>query len=382
MKILAIETSCDETAVALVKFTKKNNKIAYDSIGEIVHSQSSEHSQYGGVVPSIAKREHQKILPIIIKNLLRETNTLKKSSPIPISDTIREICTQMPEIIDFLEKHIVGTRPKDLHAIAVTQGPGLAPALWVGVNVARVLALLWNVPIIPVNHMEGHIVSAVMNSTHVLSPQYPVVALLVSGGHTELVLANQQQEYKKLGQTLDDAAGEAFDKTARLLGLPYPGGPEIAKLAQHARNSGLKPIAPLPRPMLQDQSLNFSYAGLKTAVRTQCDKQKNLSNNEKSALAMEFENAIVETLVEKTRRAINQYAPKSVVVGGGVSANKHLRQSIKTLLNQYPESNLYLSNPNYATDNALMIAVSGYMHRHSTADPKKLQAKANLSFPY
>lgn len=380
MRILAIETSCDETAVALLEFTKQGENTHYTILAEKLYSQSDIHSTYGGVYPSIAKREHQKILPILTKELLSETALLQPSQT-TIPETLQEICAREPDMLTAITEHFTKTHLNTVDALAVTRGPGLAPALWVGVNFTRALATLWNIPIIPVNHMEGHIVSALITDTELITPQYPLLALLVSGGHTELVLAKQHGKYQKIGQTLDDAAGEAFDKVARLLNLPYPGGPELANLAEQARKNNQTTNITFPRPMSKDPSLNFSYAGLKTAVRTFCEKHPNLSETDKAAIAMEFENAVVETLTEKTQRAIEQYTPKSIVVAGGVSANKQLRKTLQTLTKQYTQTTLYLANRKYATDNALMIALAAYINR-TTTDPETLAADAKLSFPH
>lgn len=380
MRILAIETSCDETAVALLEFTEQDKKTRYTVLAEKIHSQSDIHSAYGGVYPSIAKREHQKILPILTKDLLSEMSLLHPEPSAKITDTVKQICSREPDMLSAITRHFTHTRLDTADALAVTRGPGLAPALWVGVNFTRAIATLWNIPIIAVNHMEGHIVSALITDTRLIAPQYPLLALLVSGGHTELVLANQPGRYQKIGQTLDDAAGEAFDKVARLLDLPYPGGPGLANLAENARQHKYTTITTFPRPMSKDISLNFSYAGLKTAVRTYYEKHPNLSETDKSAIAMEFENAVVETLTEKTQRAIEQHAPKSIVVAGGVSANKHLRREMHTLTKQYPKTTLYLANRRYATDNALMIALAAYTNRTNTR-AEALTADAGLSFP-
>ena len=381
MHILAIETSCDETAVALLAFTEHHNRTAYRIRGEKLYSQTDLHSRYGGVYPSLAKREHQKILPILIKEVMDTAGVLRQTPDRKnLTDTMRDIGSRNPEILSAVESHFLHTRPDGIDALAVTQGPGLAPALWVGVNTVRILSLLWQLPIIPVNHMEGHIVSALITDTDIIVPQYPLLALLVSGGHTELVLSEKTGSCRKIGQTLDDAAGEAFDKVARLLGLPYPGGPKLAKLAQRAREYNLLPIAKLPRPMLKDSSLNFSYAGLKTAVRVLCENHPRLTEDDRAALAMEFENAVVETLIEKTRRAIERHAPKSIVVGGGVSANEHLREAMRALTATQRNSTLYLSNQKYATDNALMIALAAYANRQTTVAAEDLSADANISF--
>ncbi len=381
MRILAIETSCDETAVALLEFTKQGERTHYTILAEKIHSQSDIHSTYGGVYPSLAKREHQKILPILTKELLNEVSLLHQEPSAKITDTIKQICTREPDMLAAIEQHFTHTHLDTVNALAITRGPGLAPALWVGVNFTRAMSTLWKIPIIPVNHMEGHIISTLITDTELITPQYPLLALLVSGGHTELVLANQCGKYEKIGQTLDDAAGEAFDKVARLLDLPYPGGPKLAELAEHARQHNHTAITTFPRPMSKDTSLNFSYAGLKTAVRTFCEKHQNLSETDKAAVAMEFENAIVETLTEKTQRAIEQYAPKSIAVAGGVSANKHLRKAMHTLTKQYPKTTLYLANRKYATDNALMIALAAYRNRTNTR-AETLTADAKLSFPH
>lgn len=381
MRILAIETSCDETAVALLEFTEQGKKTHYKTLAEKLHSQSDMHSTYGGVYPTLAKREHQKILPLLTKELLSETALLHPEPSAKITDTIRQICDREPDMLSTTEKHFAHTHLSTTDALAVTRGPGLAPALWVGVNFTRTLSKLWNIPIIPVNHMEGHITSALITDTELITPHYPLLALLVSGGHTELVLANEPGKYQKIGQTLDDAAGEAFDKVARLLGIPYPGGPELANLAEQARQKNHPAITTFPRPMSKDTSLNFSYAGLKTAVRTFCEKHPNLSETEKKAVAMEFENAVVETLTEKTQRAIEQHTPKSIIVAGGVSANKHLRRTMQNLTKKYPKTTLYLANRTYATDNALMIALAAYTN-HTKTKAETLTADANLSFPH
>ena len=380
MRILSIETSCDETAVALLSFTDAGDQTRYEVVAEKLHSQSDIHSSYGGVYPSLAKREHQKILPILAHALLESESLLQKEPSAQISDAVRQICAREPEMLQAIEQHFAHTRPTTIDALAVTRGPGLAPALWVGVNFTRALALLWDMPIIPVNHMEGHIISALISDTELITPQYPLLALLVSGGHTELVLATHPGTYQKIGQTLDDAAGEAFDKVARLLGLPYPGGPALAELAETARTAAATPPTTLPRPMLQDDTLNFSYAGLKTAVRVFCEKHPNLSEPDKAALAMEFEDAVVETLLVKTQRALERYTPKSIIVSGGVSANKQLREQFRHLSERHPQITLYCAKRDYATDNAVMIALAAYTNR-VTIPAETLTADANLSFP-
>jgi N6-L-threonylcarbamoyladenine synthase len=259
-----------------------------------------------------------------------------------------------------------------IDCIAVTHGPGLEPALWVGINFAKALARVWSLPIVPVNHMEGHIVASLFSTQHtahstqppqksaVSSPlsavSFPAVALLVSGGHTELQLIKGIGDYELLGRTRDDAAGEAFDKCARLMGLSYPGGPEISKLAAEARARKLPPTFALPRPMIDSHDLDFSFSGLKTAVRRTLEKHGELSDDERHALAREAEDAIVDVLVKKTLHAVETHAARAVIVGGGVSANAHLRERLATVSSVpvlFPPREL-------STDNAIMIAMAGY----------------------
>ena len=382
MHILGIETSCDETALALVTFTEHNGHTHYHIRNEKLHSQNDLHSGYGGVYPTLAKREHQKILPILTKSIIETLPTKPNKPSAETVKMVQDICNREPEMLSAIQTHFTKVRPIDIDTLAVTQGPGLAPALWVGVNFTRALSLLWDIPIIPINHMEGHIVSALISETELITPTYPLLALLVSGGHTELVLAQKEGVYQKIGQTLDDAAGEAFDKVARLLDLPYPGGPEIARLADSARKKGRRPTNRLPRPMLKEPSLNFSYAGLKTAVRVLYEKEQPNSEDEKERIALEFEQAVVETLIEKTRRAIEYHAPQTLILGGGVSANTCLRKEMRVLVKTYPETSLHIAKQAYATDNALMIALAAYRNRKKTVDAKTLAADARMSFPY
>lgn len=376
MRILAIETSCDETAAAFLTFTG----VSYTVTGENIHSQADIHAGYGGVYPTLAKREHQKILPLLVRDLLQEHRCLRADISVKFTEELKKIAERNTELLELSKTLFTGQRAEGIDALAVTQGPGLAPALWVGVTFTRILSLLWNIPLIPVNHMEGHIVSGIAQGGSYRSITYPLLALLVSGGHTELILAEQENTYRKIGGTLDDAAGEAFDKAARLLNLPYPGGPVLEELAARAREQNYVPPVSLPRPMLRDPSLNFSYAGLKTAVRVFLERRKTLRDNEKAALAMEFENAVVETLLEKTRRSIERYGPKTLVLGGGVSANRHLRECILALTERYSDLTLCLPEIGYATDNAVMIALAAYLRKDSITDAKTLTALPNLSF--
>ena len=381
MRILAIETSCDETAAALLSFSEEDSTVSYTVLGEVLHSQTDLHARYGGVYPHAAKREHQKLLPPLVHSLLSDLSLLRDAAG-DITPDISSVCAREPVMLAQLSSLFAGTAVSDIDAIAVTQGPGLSPALWVGVNFARALSLLWDMPLIPVNHMEGHIVSALVDDSHrIVVPTLPLLALLVSGGHTELVLSKEDGVYEKIGQTLDDAAGEAFDKGARLLGLPYPGGSALSDLAARARAAGISSPVSLPRPVLKDHGYSFSYAGLKTALRVFLEKHPTLSDDERLAVACEFETAIVETLIEKTRRALEEHSPQTLVVGGGVSANTYLRKQLSDLVSHYPSVTLHLPTISLATDNAIMIALAAFVHRHHAVSASSLAADSNLSFP-
>ena len=338
MKILAIETSCDETAIAILEVINKKFGVR----SNIVLSQIKIHKPFGGVVPNLAKREHQKNLPIVLKKALIES----------------------------------GISLSKIDAIAVTYGPGLEPALWMGINFAEELAKNLKKPLIPINHLEGHIYASWLSEK---APDFPLLALIVSGGHTELVLMKKHLNYKILGETLDDAAGEAFDKVARLLKLGYPGGPEISRLATKFKPEARNPKSEtnskykilntkylFPRPMFNSPDLNFSFSGLKTAVLYYLRDNPNF---DKSEIAYEFQQAVVDVLVKKTEKAIKKYKPKSLVVGGGVAANTALRHTLETLIKKHNlKINLFLSPLWLTGDNAAMIAVAAYFR----AKAKKL----------
>lgn len=308
MKILAIETSCDETAVAI-----------YDRdaglLGQLIHSQIDLHKQYGGVVPELASRDHiQKLLPLI-QQLLSELKLSKK----------------------------------DIAGVAYTRGPGLIGALMVGASVARSLAFAWNVPSIGVHHLEAHLMAVMLEKE---KPEFPFVTLLVSGGHTMLLYAEKYGVYRILGETLDDAAGEAFDKTAKLLGLPYPGGPALAALAK----SGNSKRFHFPRPMLNQPGLEFSFSGLKTAAINAF--QKNISDEQlKADIACAFEDAVIETLMKKSERALEEMHCDQLVIAGGVSANEKLREHANRLAKHGKK--IFFPRREFCTDNAAMVAISG-----------------------
>ncbi len=384
MYILGIETSCDETALFYANYKEKGETVQINDITERLYSQAAKHSQYGGVYPSLAKREHQTHLPILTNELIKEIPTTDIA--IENKETeIQELLKREPELLQAITK-LPQQKPR-IDGIAVTVGPGLAPALWIGVNWARALATLWNLPIIPVNHMEGHIVASLMEGSPtdgytLTKPEYPLLALLVSGGHTELVFSKSLGNYTKIGATKDDAVGEAFDKVARLMDLPYPGGPAIAQLAQRARETKQHLPVEFPRPMINDGTYSFSYSGLKTAVRRYLEEKKLTSEEQKEAIACAFEDAAIEPLVYKTRKAVEEYQPKTLIVGGGVSANTYLRHQIhQKLHNHNPDLAIRFPHPTLATDNATMIATIGYLRRNdlTTTNRERVAAQPNLS---
>lgn len=381
MKILGIETSCDETAISIIKAEgdiKKPESLRFDVLADAVLSQIAIHKEYGGVFPSVAKREHAKALIPLFKQTLEKTGTLKFEENILDKNTeeqIRKILEREADLADQFLAFIPTISKPDIDAIAVTKGPGLEPALWVGINFAKALSIIWNIPIIPTNHMEGHIVSAltdkIFHSDGTPEPQkapevtFPAIALLISGGHTELVLIEDWTKYKVIGRTKDDAVGEAFDKVARMLGLPYPGGPEISKIASISRNSNKENLEfKLPRPMIHSGDYDFSFSGLKTAVLYTVKKLGEIEDETKQDLAREFEDAVVEVLISKTKKAQNEYGAGSIILGGGVSANKEIRHAFENWTKEN-NLNLFIPNAKLSTDNALMIAIAGYIEHES-----------------
>jgi N6-L-threonylcarbamoyladenine synthase len=345
MKIIAFETSCDETAISLIEASGSfGPDFSYTILGNALYSQAALHAEYGGVFPNLAKREHLKNLPILLEEVRKQSG---------------------------------GVKPD---AIAITVGPGLEPCLWTGITFVQKLAAEWGVPVVAVNHMEGHIVMSLVTEKGLDAFSYPVLSLLISGGHTELVLSQQFGAYEILGETRDDAAGEAFDKVARLLELGYPGGPEISTLAAQARMEGIKGDFSFTRPMLHEKNYDFSFSGLKTAVRNLV-QGKELTDEFKKQVAREFEECVADVLIQKTLRAVEEYGVSTVVVGGGVSANTYIRERLAAALAEKDASaKLLMPPPSLATDNALMIAIAGYFHAWSAefADPATLTANGNL----
>ena len=394
MITLGIETSCDETAVCVLETRAVTDKktgaetIEYRILENMIHSQADLHAQYGGVFPMMAKREHEKNLPILMKQVLGKNAEKVTSGALKID------------------------------RIAVTRGPGLEPALRVGIDYANKLGAELNIPVVGVNHMEGHILGSLLKSSApsptfapLLDVHLPAIAILISGGHTELVLVKKIGKYEVIGHTKDDAIGEAFDKVARLLGLPYPGGPKVSELAERARiktsNSANFPeqTVRLPRPMLHSKDFDFSFSGLKTAVlyeirktdenatmkpNPQMKPEKNLERNPahhglsekmKMEIAREFEDAVTEVVVKKTSAAIEHYGAQSLIAGGGVIANKHIREALAqmALENSIP---LFLPPTGVSGDNALMIALAGSLQPEKTANTNgnnPIKAAGNLS---
>jgi N6-L-threonylcarbamoyladenine synthase len=313
MLILGLETSCDETGVAL--YDTERGLLAH-----ALFSQVDIHVEYGGVVPELASRDHvRKTLPLL-EQVLAEA----------------------------------GCKPADIDGVAYTAGPGLVGALMVGATLARALALGWGVPVLGVHHMEGHLLAPMLEEEH---PDFPFVALLVSGGHTQLVRVDGIGQYTMLGESLDDAAGEAFDKAAKMLGLPYPGGPHIARLAE----GGDPRRFDFPRPMVNRPGLDFSFSGLKTYTLNtveECRQATGLTDSDRADIARAFEEAVVGTLVIKCRRALEQEGLKTLVMAGGVSANSNLRAQLAKALAK-EGARVFYPAPQFCTDNGAMIAYAG-----------------------
>lgn len=398
MKILGIETSCDDTGIAILDVINNGN---FKVLSNIVASQINIHKEYGGVFPAMAKREHQRnLLPTLI-SALRESKLLKPKvqSSKQIQNlnlkTLNFILEREPEllkkIIPFLQKYDLSRNKAgkpNIDAIAVTNGPGLEPCLWVGVNFAKALSYFWDIPIVEINHIKAHIfVNTINNGKNIeeLKPKnFPLIALVVSGGHTQLVLMKELGKYEIIGETRDDAAGECFDKCAKILGLAYPGGPIISKLAE-----GIETKKLLPRPMIGTKDYDFSFSGLKTAVLYADRKVKNKNKEYKKQMAAEVQQAIIDVLLKKTLKAIKDFKAKTLILGGGVTANKELReqfqQAIKnsgflTAVKNATILKILIPSPGLSTDNGLMVAITGYFKakKGKFSDWKNIKAEANL----
>lgn len=385
MKILSIETSCDETAVSIIEATGDFPNATYRILGNALFSQIDLHREYGGVFPALAKREHAKTLTPLLVRACEEAKLLHmRALPLSLEATaeLHTILSREQGLAEALITFFESYEKPNIDLIAVTSGPGLEPTLWVGINFARALSSVWHVPVVPVNHMEGHILSSLFSEDALPHISFPALALLISGGHTELDLITDWKSYCMIGQTRDDAVGEAFDKVARMLGLPYPGGPEVSSRAGRAREDSLPRFAPLPRPMLDSGNFDFSFSGLKTAVRYAIEG-KTLTEDEIASVAREFEDAVTEVLLAKTRRAIETHNTKTLIVGGGVSANTFIRDTFTTFLaKEYPDLTVYFPPQTLSTDNSIMIALAGHAHKdnaQSCEELTTLKANGNLS---
>ena len=330
MRILGIETSCDETGIAV--YDDEKGLLSHE-----LYSQVKLHADYGGVVPELASRDHvRKIIPLIEK-AMEDANT----------------------------------QPSEIDGVAFTQGPGLVGALLVGSSVGRSLAYAWNVPAVGVHHMEGHLLAPMLEDD---APEFPFVALLVSGGHSMLVKVEGIGQYEVLGESIDDAAGEAFDKTAKLLGLDYPGGPRVAKMAER----GVAKRFVFPRPMTDKPGLDFSFSGLKTAASIAI-RENDDDAQTKADIAHAFQTAVIDTLVIKCKRALKQTGIKRLVIAGGVSANTKLRLQLERVM-QGMKGQVYYPRTEFCTDNGAMIAYAG-MQRLKAGQFATLDMKTKPRWP-
>ena len=383
MIILAIETSCDETAVAIVEFKKNKVKV----LSNIISSQIRTHSKYGGVVPALASRMHLKNMTPVLRKAFQKAEYLINT---PLAPLKRGISAKLK--IDY---------------VAVTKGPGLIPALIIGVGAAKALSYSLDKPLVAVNHLEGHIYANWLeksiklkvckvkgqdrNNYNLWKPEFPVLCLIVSGGHTQLILMKKDLNYKIIGETVDDAAGEAFDKVAKLLGLKYPGGPLIEKIAKKGDRDKFN----FTRPMMNSKNYNFSFSGLKTAVLYEvkssnsqppltppCQRGEEADKQYQADVAASFQQAVIDVLISKTIKVAQEYKVKSILLGGGVSANKELQKQFCEIINkEIPNSKFQIPNSKLTTDNALMIAIAAYyniINNKNIGSWKNMQADANL----
>jgi N6-L-threonylcarbamoyladenine synthase len=352
MIILSIETSCDDTALSIIKASgsKKMDYSNFEVLSNLTNSQIEAHKPYGGVFPAVAKREHQSaLIPLLIKslkkaNLLKETKKIDSKKISRIKKNLEKNEDLFLQLKEFLTKYQL----KDVNKIAVTIGPGLEPCLYTGINLAKSLSYYYNIPLVGVNHLEGHILSSFLSPNEKL--ELPAIALIVSGGNTQLIYFEKIGKYKIIGETRDDAAGECFDKTARMLGLDYPGGPEISKKAKECKTK--KCNITLPRPMINERNYDFSFSGLKTSVLYHTKKNK-INDDYIKEMSFEIESSIIDVLVNKTLKAVDEYGVKSLLLGGGVTANQKLIKEFK----KKTKVKLFIPHKKYTGDNALMIGL-------------------------
>ncbi|MBI5421069.1 MAG: tRNA (adenosine(37)-N6)-threonylcarbamoyltransferase complex transferase subunit TsaD [Parcubacteria group bacterium] len=376
MNILAIETSCDETSIALVK-AKGNEFPTFTIHTNLVSSQIKIHRPFGGVVPNLAKREHIKNLPVLLKKLaikISKSKIKNQKSKLQPKNKIEN------------ETNTIRALMKKIDVIAVTVGPGLEPALWTGINFAKELAKEYKKPLLGANHLEGHLYSFLLPGKKAISyklkaKSFPAIGLIVSGGHTMLLVLSSLTTWKKIGETRDDAIGEAYDKVARMLGLQYPGGPEVERVAKIGDPASIK----FPRPMLDQKNYDFSFSGLKTSVLYHLRDMTNheittpfiIPETQRNNIAASFQAAAIETLVQKTIRAVKEFNAHMVLIGGGVAANKSLANSLKKACKK--ESVMFIPPArNVITDNAAMIAAGAYINILQKKK-RRIVAQSNLT---
>jgi len=346
--ILGIDTSCDDTCASILEVKGKK----FNILSHIVSSQVKLHAEYGGVFPSLAKREHLKNLPLVLRKALKEAKIKLNGS--------------------------------DIDYIAVTQGPGLEPCLWTGINFVNDLSQKIKKPILPVNHIEGHVLANWLSHKE-SEIKLPAVCLIVSGGHTELVLMKKIGDYKLIGQTRDDAAGECFDKIARILGLGYPGGFVVDEQARQwkSEKQNTKHEINLPRPMIAQKNYEFSFSGLKTAVlyKVKSDGKKAKSKKYIQEMCAEVQQSIIDVLVKKTLQVAKDFKVKSIIVGGGVISSKELREQLGAKIKkELPRVKYFIPDIKYCMDNGSMIAIAGFYNLKSNKNQtlKTITADANL----
>ncbi len=368
--ILSIETSCDETAIAVLKCSGGLRNPNFKILANEVSSQIKIHRPFGGVVPNLAKREHIRNLPLILRKISNFQFTISNLQTNSKSKNLK------------LKKFNL----KQIDYIAVTVGPGLEPALWTGINFAEELAKKLKKPLIGVNHMEGHLFgfllsekAVISNDKFLISKQkikepkisFPAIGLVVSGGHTILLKMKSLTNWEKLGETVDDAVGEAFDKVARILDLPYPGGPEIEKLAKQGNPKAVV----FPRPMLNQRNYDFSFSGLKTSVLYYV---RDNPKSKKSDIAASFQQAAVDVLTKKTMKATEEFSARSIILCGGVACNKLLRETVKKE-SEKRGLNFFTPEIKFNTDNAAMIGAASYIHLLAKKKNLKIEADSNLN---
>ncbi|MDP2934362.1 MAG: tRNA (adenosine(37)-N6)-threonylcarbamoyltransferase complex transferase subunit TsaD [bacterium] len=368
MLILGIETSCDDTGISVIRVSEKKRPV-FEILSNVVSSQIKTHAPFGGVVPNLAAREHLKNIEPCLKTALKEANVKMHETRLP-------------------------ARQVDL--VAVTYGPGLIPSLLIGVNFAKALAYKYKKPIIGINHIEAHIVAAFSGENskfEIRNSKFPIIALVVSGGHTQLVLVKKIGNYKIIGETRDDAAGECFDKVAKLLNLGYPGGPAISREAEKWKSQFSISNFQLPRPMISHKNYDFSFSGLKTAVlylveklavrssRKNKPRISNLEPNIVSELCHEAQQAIIDVLILKTINAAKEYQAKTIILAGGVAANSELRKQFELKMkNEKLKTDFLVPPMSLCTDNGAMIAIAAYFNRKKikSSNWKTIKADANL----